>query len=90
MILSLTMAKIKTVCGQCKNNCSEGFTLFQSPEETVKLLEKFPYYKIVKFGNTTVGKIKRCFCILKCSRLTDEGFCKEVPQNSPAWCKVEA
>lgn len=87
--ININMAKIKTVCGQCKNNCPEGFTLFNSQEEVSQLVEKFPFYKVIKFGNATVGKIKRGFCVLKCSRLTQDGRCEQRPQNSPAWCKVE-
>lgn len=83
------MAKIKTVCGQCKNCCPEGITLFQKKSEVEKLVETFPFYKIVRSGTGIIGKIKKEYHLLKCERLNKDGFCTEPPENTPAWCRVE-
>lgn len=84
------MAKIKSVCGRCSNHCKEGFTIFQSDQEIVKLIEKFPFYKVIKSSVVTVGKTKREYCLLKCDRLKEDGLCESPPDNAPAWCKVQS
>jgi hypothetical protein len=83
------MAKIKTICGQCRNNCSEGFTLFQNKEEISKLVEKFPFYKVITSHTDVIGKITKEYSLLKCDRLETNGQCQNPPENSPAWCRVE-
>ncbi len=83
------MAKIKSVCGQCLNHCKEGFTLFQSQEEVAKLVEKYPFYKVVKTGVSQVGKTKKEYSVLQCDKLKPDGLCNDHPQNAPVWCKVQ-
>lgn len=83
------MAKIKSICGKCKNNSPEGFTVFHNKEEVLKLIEKFPFYKVIKSASSVIGKTKRDYHLLKCDRLNTDGSCQQQPENAPAWCKVE-
>jgi hypothetical protein len=84
------MAKIKSVCGQCLNHCNEGFTVFQTQEKVSQLIEKYPFYKVVKTGTSQVGATKKEYSVIQCDRLKESGICSDYPQNSLAWCKVQA
>ncbi len=83
------MSKIKSLRGKCSNNCKEGFTLFIKGKDCACLVKEFPFLKIVHSGSEVVGKKKKEYHVVKCDRLTTDGRCSEIPQNSPAWCKIK-
>jgi len=81
------MPENENYCADCENNCCNNFRLYQSGEEVAKLIEKYPFLKVVKTDVGMLGNREKVYRVLECNRLQEDGNCKDYPENRPPFCE---
>ena len=81
------MAERENLCTGCANNCCDHFRLYWPREEVAKLIETYPFLKVLGTDVGMVGNQERVYREMACERLGEDGSCRDYPDNRPPFCE---
>ena len=81
------MSEKDNLCGGCENNCCKDFKLYRSREEVTKLIEKYPFLRVVGTEVGMQGNQEKVYRVMECDRLQENGSCRDYPNDRPPFCE---